>query len=240
MEQPADTQRNRIWRADAATAADDGAAVSESPKRIRGLEASPSPKSSAGRSSRSSGPLGRASRPPLTGPLMLASSPSNKHSAIAPGSEDCLNDILKKAFNVYDTDNNGCIDHDELRTLMHDLGWDNDPEVCDRLLQELDEDMNGEISFEEFTRWRVVAFASRVLYPQDVRGIMGRTCSPLCKRNDCDSCRKKAIDDEVAALVAEFSISTEEDEEEIDKQAGSSKSFKGREPLQVVDEERAQ
>jgi Ca2+-binding EF-hand superfamily protein len=53
---------------------------------------------------------------------------------------------LKDAFAVFDTDNSGSIDRKELKRLMKKLGQ----AELDAMMDEVDENGDGEISFEEF------------------------------------------------------------------------------------------
>lgn len=88
--------------------------------------------------------------------------------------------ILRKAFDVYDTDGSGSIDYSEFKTLIQDLGWPAHEEFIDRAVRVLDEDMSGEIEFSEFQKWTEFAYASRILYRQEMYGL-GPRCSSTDK-----------------------------------------------------------
>lgn len=103
-------------------------------------------------------------------------------------------DILRKAFDVYDVDASGAIDHEELRSLLSDLGWPAHDHFLSRALRILDADCSGEVEFSEFRKWTQFAYASRVLYPNDmfrsIRGggasLVGSATMPRNRRNPAD------------------------------------------------------
>ena len=56
----------------------------------------------------------------------------------------------EQAFKLFDKDNNGTIDANELRTVMKQFGTElTETEVAD-LMHEVDDNNNGEIDFKEF------------------------------------------------------------------------------------------
>jgi calmodulin len=57
---------------------------------------------------------------------------------------------LRDAFNMFDADRSGSIDRDEVRMLMKKLAQDLTEEEIDAIMEEVDTDGDGEISFEEF------------------------------------------------------------------------------------------
>ena len=57
---------------------------------------------------------------------------------------------LKDAFNVFDSDHSGSIDRNELAQLMKKLGQALTDAQIDSLMEEVDANGDGEISFEEF------------------------------------------------------------------------------------------
>lgn len=74
--------------------------------------------------------------------------------------------ILRKAFAIYDTDQSGHIDAEELRQLLRDLRWPHDPGTLTRVLSWLDDDLNGTVCIDEFLKWHDMAFKVRVLSPK--------------------------------------------------------------------------
>ncbi|PXF40158.1 Troponin C, isoform 1 [Gracilariopsis chorda] len=76
--------------------------------------------------------------------------------------------ILRRAFEVYDRDQSGAIDHEELRKLLEDLGWPSDDVFLKRAVNVLDADHSGEIEFSEFLKWTEFAYNSRVLYREEM------------------------------------------------------------------------
>jgi len=57
---------------------------------------------------------------------------------------------LRDAFNMFDADRSGFIDRDEVRALMKKLAQTLTEEEIDAIMEEVDTDGDGEISFEEF------------------------------------------------------------------------------------------
>ena len=57
---------------------------------------------------------------------------------------------LRDAFAVFDTDKSGSIDRKELKRLMKKLGQTLTEGELDAMMDEVDENGDGEISFEEF------------------------------------------------------------------------------------------
>jgi Ca2+-binding EF-hand superfamily protein len=57
---------------------------------------------------------------------------------------------LRDAFAVFDTDGSGAIDRKELKRLMKKLGQALSEAEIDAMMNEVDENGDGEISFEEF------------------------------------------------------------------------------------------
>jgi calcium-dependent protein kinase len=58
------------------------------------------------------------------------------------------NERLKAAFRLFDKDGNGTISPEEIKEVLG-LGED-DTEMIDKLIEEVDENKDGEIQFEEF------------------------------------------------------------------------------------------
>lgn len=57
---------------------------------------------------------------------------------------------LRDAFDMFDKDKSGKISADELRLVMTQLGQDLDDFEVDAMIQEADEDGDGQINYEEF------------------------------------------------------------------------------------------
>ena len=56
-------------------------------------------------------------------------------------------------FDLYDEDNSGFIDLNELRELLEKLGEDLSEDELQQAFKELDQDSSGEIEFFEFVEW---------------------------------------------------------------------------------------
>lgn len=108
----------------------------------------------------------------------MATTPSNRRKgrefckssprAACPSRKELRASILLQAFEVYDANKSGSIECDELRKLLHDLGWPCNDEFLKRTVDVLDGDQSGAINFGEFLNWTEFAYASRVLYPDDM------------------------------------------------------------------------
>ena len=59
-------------------------------------------------------------------------------------------DDLREAFNLFDTDGGGSISNAEIWTIMQSLGQKPTAEEVQAMVDDFDEDGNGEIDFEEF------------------------------------------------------------------------------------------
>ena len=57
---------------------------------------------------------------------------------------------FREIFNLVDRDGGGTITKEELGELMDTLGIDASPEEIDLMINEIDQDSNGEIDFDEF------------------------------------------------------------------------------------------
>ncbi len=81
-----------------------------------------------------------------------AAKPASK--AVSKKASDLTDEQLaeiKEAFNLFDTDRNGTIDVRELKAAMRALGFEMKKEEVKKMLSDLDKDVNGQISFDEFT-----------------------------------------------------------------------------------------
>lgn len=63
---------------------------------------------------------------------------------------DDAEEHLRDVFNMFDADGSGLIDRDELRTLMKKLAQSLTEDEITAIMEEVDLDGDGEISFEEF------------------------------------------------------------------------------------------
>jgi len=59
---------------------------------------------------------------------------------------------LKEAFDVFDKDGDGTITAKELNTVLQGLGMPVDKGVIDLMIEDVDQDGNGEIDFAEFKK----------------------------------------------------------------------------------------
>ena len=67
----------------------------------------------------------------------------------------CFNDLVRFVFSVYDVDKDGFISREELYTVLKMMVGNNLKEVqlqlvVNRTFRDVDKDMDGKISFEEF------------------------------------------------------------------------------------------
>ena len=84
--------------------------------------------------------------------MELASSAKQKApSSSRPGLSEHEVAELKQAFDLFDTDSSGTIDPKELRAAMRSLGLEtNKNQTVYQMIQDIDQDSNGEIDFDEF------------------------------------------------------------------------------------------
>ena len=59
---------------------------------------------------------------------------------------------LKKAFSVMDSNGDGVVTKDELKTLLKGLGEDVTDDVVDEMIKIADENGDGKIQFDEFVK----------------------------------------------------------------------------------------
>jgi hypothetical protein len=60
---------------------------------------------------------------------------------------------MKKVFKAFDTDNSGFIDSNELIQVAKELGRNLSNDELEECLKDLDQNKDGKISYEEFSRW---------------------------------------------------------------------------------------
>ncbi len=68
----------------------------------------------------------------------------------------------KDAFNLFDKDGSGSIDHKEFFKVLKNLGQNVTKEEVDNIIKDLDQDNSGEISFDEF-----ITYMKRVKVQQE-------------------------------------------------------------------------
>jgi hypothetical protein len=66
---------------------------------------------------------------------------------------DELEEAIKRVFTSFDADNSGFIDSHELQGVSRELGKELTEEELKQVLNELDENRDGKISYEEFRNW---------------------------------------------------------------------------------------
>jgi Ca2+-binding EF-hand superfamily protein len=72
-------------------------------------------------------------------------------SIIDPGATSKV--VIDSLFRKYDVDNSGAIDLEEFRNLIYDLGITDEGIIIERAFEEVDENKNKLISFDEFFAW---------------------------------------------------------------------------------------
>mmetsp|Transcript_53342 Transcript_53342/g.129687 ORF Transcript_53342/g.129687 Transcript_53342/m.129687 type:complete len:127 (+) Transcript_53342:770-1150(+) len=70
----------------------------------------------------------------------------------AQDKDDDAEQEMLEAFQVFDTDGNGSITADELKSIFNNLGEKLTDEEIDDMIKEADIDGDGEINYEEFVR----------------------------------------------------------------------------------------
>lgn len=64
-----------------------------------------------------------------------------------------LDEVMKKVFKSFDTDNSGFIDSQELAQVSKELGRQLSNDELEECLKDLDQNKDGKISYEEFSAW---------------------------------------------------------------------------------------
>lgn len=79
-------------------------------------------------------------------------------------------DVLKQAFDLFDTDASGAIDEKELRDAMKALGFESKKDEVKQLIATVDKDGSGMIEFEEFLvmmkKKMVINNARQLVFPR--------------------------------------------------------------------------
>lgn len=60
---------------------------------------------------------------------------------------------MRKIFDSFDTDKSGFIDSAELAAVSKELGRTMDDAELEECLKDLDQNKDGKISYDEFSRW---------------------------------------------------------------------------------------
>ena len=75
---------------------------------------------------------------------------TKNHNVTSAYFDDKMIDMIKQQFDLIDTDGSGYLDHDELKELFSQLGFEASKEEIDAMIEKADKDNNGEVDFEEF------------------------------------------------------------------------------------------
>lgn len=86
---------------------------------------------------------------------------------------------VKATFRQVDVDGNDVIDREEFRNVINRLGKEVSDEELDRCFKELDENDDGTIDFEEFSKWYL---RSEARMDTDIRQIFERFVILFCLR----------------------------------------------------------
>merc|ERR1712046_368793 len=73
-----------------------------------------------------------------------------KSNVISDYFDDKMIDIIKQQFDLIDTDDSGFLDHDELKQLYKQLGFETSETEIQEMIEKCDKDKNGQVDFEEF------------------------------------------------------------------------------------------
>jgi Ca2+-binding EF-hand superfamily protein len=73
-----------------------------------------------------------------------------KPPARRPGLTQDEIEELRQAFDLFDTDGSGTIDPKELRAAMQSLGFDAKNQTIYKMIQDIDNNCNGEVDFDQF------------------------------------------------------------------------------------------
>jgi len=116
---------------------------------------------------------------------------------------------IKEAFNLFDTDHSGSIDLRELKAAMRALGFELKKEEVRNIFEELDKDLNQEVTLEEFVKMMTPRMGDRdsreeiakvfKLFDEDNTGyITFRNLKKIC--NDLG---ENLTDDEIQEMIDE-------------------------------------
>ena len=64
-----------------------------------------------------------------------------------------LEEVIRKAFTLFDKDNSGSIEINELQEVSKELGRPMDQAELEECIQDLDQNKDGKISYDEFRKW---------------------------------------------------------------------------------------
>jgi len=148
---------------------------------------------------------GRSVSPPKTG----GAGARVKRKPKKELSEEEVNEI-REAFNLFDADGSGQVDHREFKVAMRALGFSCKKEEISALLLEYDKDASGNISFAEFQEIMVNKMSERdpaeelgkafKLFDDDTTGRI----SLKNLRRLARELGETVPDDELAAMIDEF------------------------------------
>ena len=93
-------------------------------------------------------------RKPLSLPAMYTSSAVQKKRRTHPRPEltDEQKQEIKEAFELFDTDKDGCVDYHELKVAMRALGFDMKKAEVLKILRDHDKTGHGLMDFEDFAK----------------------------------------------------------------------------------------
>ena len=88
---------------------------------------------------------------------LIASARSSVSSALGQISE------LREAFSMYDTDGSGTLDAEEIQAALKNLGVEKPIEEVEDMINAIDDDGNGELTFGEFVQVNSLLLSSLAL-----------------------------------------------------------------------------
>lgn len=129
---------------------------------------------------------------------------------------------IKEAFDSIDTDGSGYLDVEELITAMKALGLDNGKDDVNRILEDMDKNKDGKISYEEFLKLLTIEITDKDHAEQikKLHFIMADEDSLKINFNSlrkmCDELGEHVTDDEIKEMIEEADTDNDAEVDEND------------------------
>ena len=143
----------------------------------KGVVIAPKPKPAA---KQQPAPKPEAAKPKAREGVHVAS--ENMHEALRSGLAGAgKSELLQRVWAKVDTDGNGTLDHDEVRMVLVQMGWENISSAkLENVMMQIDTDRSGDVDFDEFSEWFMLQDTSKqeamiTVYYQDASGAKAQT-----------------------------------------------------------------
>lgn len=119
---------------------------------------------------------------------------------------------IKEAFDSIDLDGSGKLDVEELKVAMKALGLDNRKDETDRIIQDMDKNKDGQISYEEFLDLLTMQITDKN-HDAEIRKIHSyisdensQKISVASLKNLCEELGEEISDEEIKEMVEEADL----------------------------------